>query len=186
MDTNRIPVSAIGTFQSEDPVFIQFGEATVSLKRKISYQEILDLVQLVVDFSITDQPILSGVIKNITLDMAIIKYYTNLECSIFEEGTALEQIYEEYGVLVDFGVIDEVKAKMDFNQKSFIEKTVAETLSSIIDYRNSAKGIIDSLASSAADDSGKMQSALDMFSGENGERLASLIQFSHEIAAPAQ
>lgn len=186
MDANRISVSAIGALQSEDLVFIQFGEATVSLKRKIPYQEILDLVQLVVDFSITDQPILSGVVKNIALDMAIVKYYTNLDCAIFEEGTELEKIYKEYGILVDFGVIDEVKAKMDSNQKSFIEKTVTETLSSIIDYRNSARGIIDSLAASAADDSGKMQSALDMFNGENGERLASLIQFSHEIAAPAQ
>lgn len=63
MDNKLVPISAIGEVAHEEPIYMTFGEATVEIRRSISYVEILDMVQFVINYAVTDQPILSGALS---------------------------------------------------------------------------------------------------------------------------
>ena len=181
MDNKLIPISAIGAATQEEPIYMTFGDVTVEIRRAIPYTEVLDMIQLTVDFAVTDQPILSGALSQMVKDFAIVKFYTNLDVSLGKETATIEGIYNEYNTLMTFGVIDEVKSKISPRQLKFFNDTVAETAQSILAYRNSIRGILDSLGDSAKTDSDQMQRAIDMLSGENGEKLGKLIDFAETI-----
>lgn len=178
---NRISVAAIGTVALEEPIYLQIGEATIEIRRSIPYTEILDMVQFAVDFAVTDQPILSGVLNRMVKDFAIVKFYTNLDVIIGKDAATIKDIYDEYDVLMSFGVIDEVKSKISAKQLKFFNETVDETANSILAYRNSVRGMMDALSESAKIDSEQMQQAIDMLSGENGEKLGKLIDMVETI-----
>lgn len=178
MDNNRISISTIGAAPTVEPIYLQAGEATIEIVPQISYEKMVDMVQFVIDYAVTDQPILSGLIQNIITDFAIIRFYTNLEVAIERPGATLEEIYREYSILQTYDIIGQVKARVDTKQLSFFYDAVQKTLSGIFSYRNSARGIIDAISATAGKDSEAIQSALDMLKGENGEKLAKLIQFS--------
>lgn len=178
---NRISVATIGTVAQEKPIYLQVGEATIEIRRNIPYTEILDMVQFAVDFAVTDQPILSGVLNRMVKDFAIVKFYTNLDVTIGKDTATIKDIYDEYDVLMSFGVIDEVKSKISAKQLKFFNETVDETANSILTYRNSVRGMMDALSESAKIDSEQMQQAIDMLSGENGEKLGKLIDMAETI-----
>ena len=178
---NRIPVATIGTVAQEEPIYLQIGEATIEIRRDIPYTEILDMVQFAVDFAVTDQPILSGVLNRMVKDFAIVKFYTNLDVTIGKDTATIKDIYDEYDVLMSFGVIDEVKSKISAKQLKFFNETVDETANSILTYRNSVRGMMDALSESAKIDSEQMQQAIDMLSGENGEKLGKLIDMTETL-----
>ena len=67
----------------------------------------------------------------------------------------------------------------------FFNKTLDETLESIIAYRNSAKGIVDALAENAEQDINKMQGAIDLLSDEEkNKQLSKMIKFAEELQNP--
>lgn len=181
MDNKLVPISAIGEVAQEEPIYITFGEATIAVRRNISYVEILDMVQLVVNFAVTDQPILDGALSQMLKDFAIVKFYTNLDVTIGKDTATVEAIYGEYDILMSFGVIDEIKLKVSARQLKFFNDTVDKTLNAVIDYKNSVRGMVDSLSENAQADSDQMQKAIDMLSGENGEKLGKLIDFAETI-----
>lgn len=185
MDNNRIAISALGKVAPREILYLQVGETTVELKKRLTSKEILDMVQFIVDYTITDQPIISGVVSQMIFDFAMVSAYTNLELAITIKGKELEEIYNEYDILSEFDIFEEIRQKVDRKQLSLIERTAKITIDSVITYRNSARGIIDSLSGAAEDDADKMQKAISMLNGESGEQLANLIQFSHEIRKPA-
>lgn len=134
MDNKLVPISAIGEVAHEEPIYMTFGEATVEIRRNISYVEILDMVQFVINYAVTDQPILSGALSQMLKDFAIVKFYTNLDVSIGKDAATVEGIYDEYDVLMSYGVIDEVKEKISPRQKEFFFNTVNKTLDSVMRY----------------------------------------------------
>lgn len=190
MDNKLIPISSIGEVALEEPIYMTFGEATIGVRRNISYIEILDMVQFVVNFAITDQPILDGALSQMLKDFAIVKFYTDLDITIGKDTATVETIYDEYDVLMSYGVIDEIKTKVSARQLKFFNVTVDETLNSVMAYRNSARGILDSLASEAGGDANTIQSAMDLLGGENADRIASIINAANAISggksAPGQ
>lgn len=190
MDNKLVPISAIGAVAQEEPIYMTFGGATVEIRRSISYVEILDMVQFVINYAVTDQPILSGALSQMLKDFAIVKFYTNLDVSIGKDAATVEGIYDEYDVLMSYGVIDEVKEKISPRQKEFFFTTVNKTLDSVMRYQNSARGVLDSVAETAGKDSDAIQSAMDLLGGENAEKIAGIINAANAISgdkpAPGQ
>lgn len=182
MDNNLIPISAIGEVALEEPTYMTFGEATIAIRRSISYVEILDMIQFVVNFAITDQPILDGALSQMLKDFALVKFYTNLDVSLGKEDAFVEGIYDEYDTLMSFGVIDEIKSKVAARQLEFFNDTVDQTLNNVMQYKNSARGILDSLASTAGEDANTIQSAINMLEGENAEKIAGIINAANVIS----
>lgn len=190
MDNKLVPISAIGAVAQEEPIYMTFGDATIEIRRSISYVEILDMVQFVINYAVTDQPILSGALSQMLKDFAIVKFYTNLDVSIGKDAATVEGIYDEYDVLMSYGVIDEVKEKISPRQKEFFFTTVNKTLDSVMRYQNSARGVLDSVAETAGKDSDAIQSAMDLLGGENAEKIAGIINAANAISgdkpAPGQ
>jgi len=190
MDNKLVPISAIGEVAQEEPIYMTFGDATIEIRRSISYVEILDMVQFVINYAVTDQPILSGALSQMLKDFAIVKFYTNLDVSIGKDTATVEGIYDEYDVLMSYGVIDEVKEKISPRQKEFFFTTVNKTLDSVMRYQNSARGVLDSVAETAGKDSDAIQSAMDLLGGENAEKIAGIINAANAISgdkpAPGQ
>lgn len=183
MDNNLVSISAIGEVALEEPIYMTFGEATVGVRRNVSYVEILDMVQFVVNFAVTDQPIIDGALSQMLKDFAIVKFYTNLDVSLGKDIATIENIYDEYDILMSFGVIDEIKSKVSPRQLAFFDTTVEKTLEGVKRYQNSARGIMDSLATTAGEDSNVIQSAIDLLSGENAENIATIINTAKTISA---
>lgn len=182
MDNKLIPISAIGEVAQEEPIYVTFGEATVALRRRVSYVEILDMVQFVINFAVTDQPILDGALSRMLKDFAIVKFYTNLDVSIGSEGATVEAIYNEYDVLMTYGVIADIKCKISEQQLRFFNETVDETLANVMRFRNSARGVLDSIAENADKDSNTIQGAIDMLSGENADKITDIINAARTIS----
>lgn len=183
MDNNLVSISTIGEVALEEPIYMTFGGATVGVRRNVSYVEILDMVQFVVNFAVTDQPIIDGALSQMLKDFAIVKFYTNLDVSLGKDTATIEDIYDEYDVLISFGVIDEIKTKISPRQLAFFDTTAEKTLEGVKRYQNSARGIMDSLATTAGEDSNVIQSAIDLMSGENAENIAAIINTAKTISA---
>lgn len=181
MDKNLISISAIGEVALEEPIYMTFGDATIEVRRTLPYAEVLSMVQFVVDFAVTDQPILSGVLSQMVKDFALVKFYTNLDVTIGKDTATIDAIYQEYDILMSFGIIDEVKTKISPRQYKFFNDTVDATAASILAYRNSIRGMVDSLSANAQADAEQMQKAIDMLSGESGEKIGKLIDLAETI-----
>lgn len=182
MDNNLVSISTIGEVALEEPIYMTFGEATIGVRRNVSYVEILNMVQFVVNFSVTDQPILDGALSQMLKDFAIVKFYSNLDVSLGKDTTTVEDIYDEYDILMSFGVIDELKTKISARQLKFFNDTVDKTLEEVFRYRNSARGILDSFAESADKDSNAIQSAINLLDGENAEKITTIINAAKMVS----
>lgn len=178
---DKIKINAFGNIPTPEVIYQDFSGITIEIKKRIPYTEVLNMVQFGVDFSVTDEPVVSGVVSEMIKDFAIIKFYTNLEVSLGEDGAELSDVYNEYDVLKTLGVVESVKEKVDKEQLRFFEKTLSATIEGIVAYRNSARGMLESITASSQADISKIQEALDLFKGENGEKLGRLIQYAHEI-----
>lgn len=183
---DKIKISALGAVPAVEAVYQDFAGVTVEIKKRIPYVEVLNMVQFGVDFIANDEPIVSGVVMEMIKDFAVVKFFTNLEVSLGEDGAALSDIYNEYDVLKALGVIESVLSKVDPEQLAFFERTLNATVTNIAAYRNSARGILESVTASSQTDISKIQEALDLFKGENGKKLSRLIQYAHEIHPVAE
>lgn len=183
---DKIKISALKVAATPEVVYQDFAGVTVEIKKRIPFTDILNMVQFGVDFSVTDEPVVSGVVGEMIKDFAIVKFYTNLDISLGEDGAELADIYAEYDTLKTLGIIESVRAKVAVDQLAFFERTLDATIASILSYRNSARGILESITTGSQADVSKIQEALDLFKGENGEKLGRLIQYAHEIHPVAE
>lgn len=169
MDNNRISISAIGAAPTVEPIYLQVGEATIEVKPRISYEEILNMMQWCIDMIVGEKPFMSAPLNRIVKDFAILNAYTNLDLGVTHEYSDMSTIYQEYDIVKAHGVLENVMLKIDADQIAFFEETLDKTLESILAYRNSAKGIIDALAADAENDSEKLEKALNIMSDTNSQ-----------------
>lgn len=159
---NRISVAAIGTVAQEEPIYLQIGEVTIELRRRISYEEILNMMQWCIDMIVGERPFMSAPLTRIVKDFGILNAYTNLDLGVSHPYDKMSDIYAEYDVIQAFDVMPNILEKIDRRQVEFFEETLDKTLESILAYRNSAKGIVDALAADAEADSKKMEKAMSL------------------------
>lgn len=185
MAIEKIKLNTLGVIE-EDPIeYVNIGQAVVAVHKYIPYEQMLDMIQWCIDYIINDRPFISAPLKRIIKDFAVLNFYTNFDFSFLTEYETMAQIYAEYDLVYRFDVMTKVKEIVDPGQMDFFEKTLDETLESIIAYRNSAKGIVDALAENAEQDINKMQGAIDLLSDEErNKQLSKMIKFAEELQNP--
>lgn len=183
----KVQIINFGALPELEVVAKDIGEATVMIKRRIPYEEVLYAIQWSIGFIMDDRTFISAPLQAIIQDIALLKFYTNIDCSEIEvEGFSSTQLYEWYDILNNFNVPNEVKALINKEQYDFFVKTLNDTLHSLVAYRNSAAGIIDKLAEANGTDKKDLNAALDMLKeGENAEQLASLVKVIENIIPPS-
>lgn len=183
MDANRISVAAIGAVAQEEPIYLQIGEATIELRRKVPYMEVIDMIQWCIDFIINDRPFISAPLQEIIENLALVKFYTNIDCDAIMNQIEMEKIYNDYDILLTTGVFDELKAKIDSRQLTFFTQSLHRTLESIIAYRNSARGMVDILADNAENSREAMEEVMKMYTDpKNAARMQQLTSVVHELS----
>lgn len=185
MAIERIKLNTLGIIE-EDPIeYMNIGQTVVAVHKYIPYEQMLDMIQWCIDYIINDRPFISAPLKRVIKDFAILNFYTNFDFSFLTEYETMAQIYAEYDLVYRYGVMTKVKEFIDPGQMDFFNKTLDETLESIIAYRNSAKGIVDALAENAEQDINKMQGAIDLLSDEEkNKQLSKMIKFAEELQNP--
>lgn len=183
MDTNRISLSEIAQATPvEEPIYIALGNATIEVRRRISYEEILNMMQWCIDMIVGEKPFLSAPLTRIVKDFAILNAFTNLDCGVSKTYEEISDLYADYDFIKAYGILDEILPKLNQEQIKFFERTLDKTMESIIAYRNSAKGIVDALAAEAEEDSNKIERALSLFSSEEQqEQVKRLIETAQKI-----
>lgn len=182
MDNNRISISAIGAIPQEETIYLQIGEATVAITPHIPFEKLVDAIQWSIDFIVGDKPFVSPLLTKVVADLAVINFFTSIDAGLENAYETPEDIYEDYDRLMRFDVIENVESKIDAKQLKFFRETLKEMLNSIDTYRNSAKGIVDSLALDAQKDINTMQQAMDVIGDEEqNKRIANLLEYAQQI-----
>lgn len=182
MADNRIKLNSLGVIEEVAPQYVQIGEAVVTVERFIPYEKMLEMIQWCVDYIINDRPFISAPLKQIIKDFAILNFYTNFDFNFLTEYHDMADIYAEYDFVYRFGVMEKVSQFIDQGQIKFFNETLEETLKSIIDYKNSAQGIVDTISEVAKQSGDNIERTLNFLNeGDNADKIANLLHFAEEI-----
>lgn len=182
MDANRISLSTLGEIPAIDKKYLQVGEATIEVTPTLRYTQILDMIQWSVELLVSDKPFVSAALVKMVEDFAILNAYTNLNLGITKPFDTIDEIYAEYDRVAYFKIMENLLPKIDGEQVRFYKETLEKTLKSIVDYRNSAKGIIDTLSREAEEDSEKMEKVFSfMKDAEQQESVKNILEAAKAI-----
>lgn len=183
MADNRIKLNSLGVIEEIAPQYVQIGEAVVTVKHRIPYEQMLEMIQWSIDYIINDRPFVSAPLKKIIMDFAVLRYFTNFDFDFMLNYVDMSEIYEEYDLIRHFEVLEKVKQFIDSSQIEFYEKTLEETLTSVIAYRNSAAGIIDLIAENAKADNAAIDKALNFMDDPSQQaKIKGLLDYAAKIS----
>lgn len=145
---DKIKTLDLGIFSVPEVRYEKIGEAVVTIKPELPYEEVLQMIQWCVNLIVDERPFISEPLHQIVRNMALVKFYTNLDSAdILDNPTfELKDLFEKYDILIHHDVFNRIKSFIDSKQLEFFEATLEKTMNNIVAYRNSAQGILDTLA----------------------------------------
>lgn len=179
---DRIKITSLASAQEVTPIYLEKGGQTFALVPTLPYAEIFSMVQWAVEVLVGETTFISYPLTRMVKDFAILHGYTNLDFAVFHEDATTELLCKDYDIVKNQGILEDVRLKINKEQVDFFEKSVDATLSSIITYRNSAKGIVDGLAAEAQDDTEKMQKVMQFMDDSKAqEQVKAILTAAQEI-----
>lgn len=183
VEEKKVPLSAFGLLPPLEIVPVQIGEATIGVKRRIPYEQVLDMMQWCINYIAGDRPFIADSIKAIVLDIGYLRYFTDIDTSFMDSNfVSIENIYENYDLIDVFGIIDQVYKRIDTRQKNFIDTTMEKTLQSIAEYKASARGLVDALAEDSRNNTEELKANMKFLEDDKEvEKLQTLLNFAKQI-----
>lgn len=181
-DRNDIKLVNIGILPKPEIKTIKCGEAEIEVATIIPYEDVFDMIQWCISYIADDRPFISEPIRHLIMDFALLKYYTNLDISFINEEARIVDIYSDYDIIKQSGLVNKVIDIIDKSQYKFFIDSVNKTIQSITEYKNSAVGIVDNLAQNANQDVDTMQRMMDAVQDtEEMNAVGNLIKFAQKI-----
>lgn len=144
MAIEKIKLNTLGVKEYEIK-YVPYGNIVIEVKTSLPYEEIMDLIQWAINYTMGDRTFISEPLKRIMADLAIIKGFTNLDVDRIEmNDCSASEVYEMYDI-VKSTVLDLIKENIDKEQLKFFNDCFEETLNSLIAYSNSAAGILEKI-----------------------------------------
>lgn len=140
----------------------EFG-FNIMVTPEISYNEVMSCIQWIFHFAADGREFVSEPVMNISIDMGIVKAYTDLE-------VIDERILDQYDILKRSGYLEKIKEVIDEGQIEWIEDAVRYTADNYINYQNSARGMLMALSDLANDENNGFNKMLKNFN-DNTELL---------------
>lgn len=140
----------------------EFG-FNIMVTPEISYNEVMSCIQWIFHFAADGREFVSEPVMNISIDMGIVKAYTDLE-------VIDERILDQYDILKRSGYLEKIKEVISVEQIDWIENAVRYTANNYINYQNSARGMLMALSDLANDENNGFNKMLKNFS-DNTELL---------------
>lgn len=158
-----IKLTELGYVPNDEKKEITMGNATIEIKKCLPYEQILDMMQLAMSLALGDRPFVSMPIYEISSNLVLVKGYTNLDLSKLDAAElSPKDLYETYDILINKNIISQVKDYIDAGQLKFYETTLKGTIDNLIAYRNSAVGMVDTLAANSKQNADALNQSLDM------------------------
>lgn len=140
----KIKINTLGLPEVGEVKYLQIGDTVIEIRTLLPYEEIFNMIQWSINFIMDDRPFVSAPLQKIIQDFAVIKFFTNLDVDEIEKvGFSAEQLYSLYDILKGTETIEKVRNLVNKEQLKFYEETLTETLKSLVEYRNSAAGLLE-------------------------------------------
>lgn len=181
-DRNEVKLVNIGLLPKPEVKTIKIGNTEIEMVTIIPYEDVFDMIQWCIGYIADDRPFVSEPVRQLIMDFAILKYYTNLDISFINQEARISDIYAEYDLVKQSKIVTIVKDNIDQEQLSFFTDSINKTILSITQYKNSAVGVIDNLAQNADQDVSMMEKAVS--AAQNVEEMGAvgnLIKFADAI-----
>lgn len=188
MAIEKIKLNTLGVKEHEIK-YVPYGNIVIEVKTSLPYEEIMDLIQWAINYTMGDRTFISEPLKRIMADLAIIKGFTNLDVDRIEmNDCSASEVYEMYDI-VKSTVLDLIKENIDKEQLKFFNDCFEKTLDSLIIYSNSAAGILEKIQNDKMAQTMQIDTFKDFLENDKDtDRLISIFKMmgldTSELAAP--
>lgn len=177
---NLVALSNFTLPAAKEKICTEFG-TPFTIKYSIPYEELLTHMQWAIMLITDDNGYISEPVKIAVEELILCAAFTNLDFRRLELSTIKQaELYEMYDIVKKCGLVDAVQDFIDPDQLSFFNTTLAATLVSILNYRNSAAGIVELLSVKNEEMKTRFDDVLESFNDPektaNVSRLAELMQ----------
>lgn len=181
---DKINISQFALPEAAQPIYRDANGVSYSIYKAVSVSEIIDGVQWVVNAILIGGPaFISYPLKEIMKNFGIIKIFTNIDV----DTLPAETVYQIYDTLTVNGIFADVANFANGEQIDFYKKSVDETVKSIIEYKNSAAGIIDTLSANAKESTEAMQDNLAFLQDEKSlTQVKALLNQAKQMGMPIE
>lgn len=145
---DKVNISSFYSALPEDIILKkETGNGIIEIKVAplITYNEVMDMIEWIINIAASGRQFISIPVLRIVEDMGMIKFYTNLNVKDNE-------LLDSFDFLKRFGIIDEVKEQINREQLEWTFSSVEATMDNIVEYQNSARGILDIINEEAKSD----------------------------------
>ena len=138
----KLTFSKLGLKTSDEIKNITFNEQTIEIKQYLPVNEKLEAISDVLNNSIDANNFANPIKIDVYTVIAIIENYTNITFTDKQK----ENAHKLYDVLVSSGLFAEVAAAIPREELVFLYDGIEETIESYYNYKNSAMGIFEAIA----------------------------------------
>lgn len=168
--TGKITVLSFGAIPEPETTILEIGQAELQVTKRLPYEKIIEAIEWCVNSILDDRTFISAPLYQIIHDIAIIKFYTNLNTDDLLLGDFnLTNFYEWYDIIQHYAVAEKVRELIDPRQADFFDTVLDKTIHSLMEYRNSAAGIIDRLTSQNNKDNLEMNTIISRLATDDPE-----------------
>lgn len=176
--SNLVDLNLIGELQEGEVKYLQIGKACIEVKSKLRYSEVFSLIEIIANLVTANQNFVSSPLKEIVKIIYFLRDYTNLNMTYLTEETFLpDELYDAYGLIVQTGIYDKVRALVDQKQLDFFDTQLENVIADIITYKNSAAGQIEAITQNSKYTADSYDQILDSLKDvENQEAIQKVLE----------
>lgn len=175
----------LGVPPAAESVPLSIGDAVLQVSPKIPYEKVIEAIEWSVNSILDDRTFISAPLHAIIQEVAILKFYTDLDTSgLGAEYFALTDFYEWFDIIQAHDLPSRVREIIEPKQLQFFTETLEKTIQSIVAYRNSAAGIIDRLTAQNTKDNLEMQTVLEQLDEPQYAKLLQVMSALGQDGAP--
>lgn len=157
----KVKLVSLGLLSQPEIVKLNIGDAEIEVKSFLPYEEVLDMIGWTVNKMVDGRGYVSEPVKSIIQEIAVCKYYTNLDFDEIDSADFVQgKLYEMYDFIAQHDIYDLIVSRIERKQIEFYERTSTATIESLIAYRNSAAGIIEVINAQGKDTNEGIKEAL--------------------------
>ena len=138
----KLPFSKLGLKTSSDIGIIIWNEQEIEVKRYLSFKEKTEVASNAINYSVDEHGFYNPLKVKLYLTLETVYAYTNLTFT----AKMKEDPFKLYDALVGSGLFAQIIAEINSEDWQALQKDVWDTIKNIYDYRNSAMGILEMIA----------------------------------------
>lgn len=184
MAIEKIQLNIFGLPEEKSPIYKEINNNVYIIYPSLQYETIFEMIQWAVNHIMDDRSFISGPLYELIRDLALVKFYTNIDLDAIDLADFnIPTIYEWYDILQGHGIIATIKEEIDPQQKDFFFRTLEKTLKSLVDYRNSAVGVLEKIQTLSINANDSMAEAIHLM--EDPTQLEALKRMVELMTVPA-